>query len=153
VLGVLGGCSGPWAEHYQGARLNALAPDAPVKLVPSRAEEVSKGNAGPGLVLLGRSEFEQQGDAGEGALEDFARTIGASTVLFSIEDKGEQTKKVRKAEYVPTGAYGGGSYVDANGVVRSADLTSNNYMYVDVEREVTERVWKHDAAFFAPGEK
>lgn len=147
----LSGCSGPWAEHYEGTRLNPLEPEAAVKLEAASAAEVKKGETS-GFVLLGTSRFEQPADAGEGPLEEFARSIGSSLVLFSIEDAGERTRKVRKAEYVPSNSLSGGSYVDADGVVRTIDMTSNNYMYVEVEREITERVWKHAAAFFAPAD-
>lgn len=146
----LSGCSGPWAEHYEGTRLNPLEPEAAVKLEAARAAEVKKGETS-GFVLLGTSRFEQPADAGEGPLEEFAvHRFLARAVL----DRGRRRAHLEgvQAEYVPSNSLSGEAYVDADGVVRTIDMTSNNYMYVEVEREITERVGRHAAAFFAPAD-
>src|SRR5689334_13513828 len=86
LLGSLAlvGCANPWATNYEGTGLAALGEDITVDLQSASAADVMLAKSGDGWTLLGKSRFTQETSAGDKGLAAFARSIGATRVLWNI---------------------------------------------------------------------
>ncbi len=147
---TVGGCASPWAVHYEGSRLSALGAGAPVQLETVSAADVMIAKSGDGWQRLGESVFTQTTSAGDDGLEAFARSIGATRVLWNVGEPITQAySRTYHAPETET-ARTTGSVTGPGGRSERVDTTSKTNRWVDRTVEGYESVYPHAAAFFAP---
>ncbi len=152
---LLGGCappwqtSNPWEDHYQGQRLQPLAADQPVDLTAVRVHEMY-GDPEPGWIRLGTSLFSEDVDCKDGGLEVFARSIGATRVLWDSHSSGwvpyQSTYRVPVTDTARTT----GTVKGPDGRTRDVDLTTKTERWETRTVDSSREEFSHHAVFLAP---
>jgi hypothetical protein len=149
---ILPACANPWARHFQAGEFTAepLAADAAVHLEQVSFSAALTIEEREGMRLLGRVAFFDSWAHGEERAAAFARTIGATTVLWGRTDPITSTRTVTTHMPVTETTRTTGRITGPDGRTREVDLRSTTSRWEDVTSEVTETRYGHAAAFFAP---
>ncbi|MCG3124032.1 MAG: hypothetical protein GIKADHBN_02473 [Phycisphaerales bacterium] len=151
VTMALGACSAssPWAIHYSGDRVRAVESPREIELVASSPAEVVMVSPAAGWRVLGESRFVSDRDWRDEGLGAFARSIGASRVLWNSYSMGmaayRRTTRAPVTETArTTGEVGGG----ADGPV-SVDVTTTTERWEERTVEGEREEFHHSAVFLA----
>ncbi|MCC6425930.1 MAG: hypothetical protein IT435_03820 [Phycisphaerales bacterium] len=147
---LLGGCTSPWKTNYEGTRMSPLDAGTHVQLEPAEAIDITLAQSGDGWTLLGESSFSQTSSAGDDGLEAFARSIGATRVLWNVGEPITQAYSRTYHAPVTDTTRTTGTVTDASGRQRQVDFTSTTSRWEDRTAEGYEHLYPHAAAFFAP---
>ncbi len=152
VAAAMAGCSNPWAEHFQSAAAmtGPMNADAEMRIERVSFEEAMTVQEHAGMRLLGRSWFFDASAHGEERAAAFARTIGATAVLWGRTEPMRSTRTVTAHMPVTERTRTTGRVTGPDGRIRDVELTSTTTRWEDVASEVTETRYGHAAAFFGP---
>lgn len=146
---LLAACTDPWSANYRGSRLASLAPDAQVLVQSAPSHEVMLATPDGDWQFLGESSFSQSTVASTDDIEPFARSIGASRVLWNI---GEPSFDEHFSTYhapVTDTTRTQGTVRGADGTMRQIDLTSKTSRWEDRTVQEQQRSYPHRAVFLA----
>jgi hypothetical protein len=152
---LLGGCAGPWREHYTAgesaaARAAQGRPTAaPVRIVTKHPSVLWMADPPAGLVEIGSSRFVAEVEYGPAGLDDLARELGAVEVWLAVEPSGTITRSGVTRMPVTDRARTTGTVAAADGSRTKVDLTTSTTRWEDVPVTSTRQRWLHSARFFA----
>lgn len=153
---LLGGCAPSlqqaanlWEAHYEGQRLQPLGETQAVDLTAVRPHEVH-GAPGPGWMRLGTSVFVEDFDLNDRGLEAFARSIGATRVLWESHSTGWVSYQSTYRVPVTDTSRTTGTVKGPGGTSRDVDLTTTTERWEERTVDGSKEQFAHHAAFLAP---
>lgn len=152
---LLGGCSpawqtvNPWEVNYQGERLQPLAQGQVVDMTAVSIQEMY-GEPEPGWTRLGTSLFIEDVDFKDRGLEAFARSIGASRILWHSRSLGWSSYQSTHRVPVTDTSRTTGTVKGPDGRARDVNLTTKTQRWETRTVEGSKEEFSHHAVFMAP---
>lgn len=149
---LLGGCAAPWGtsslweDHYQGLRLQPLPEGAQVALTAVPVEQMY-GDTEPGWTRLGTSLFVEDFDLKDRGLEAFARSIGATRVLWDSHSTGWVSYRSTYDVPITDTARTTGTVKGPDGRSREVDLTTKTQRWETRTVDSSKEEFSHHAVF------
>lgn len=138
-----------WEIHYQGQRIQPLAPDQPVELNAVGIQDLY-GEPEPGWTRLGTSLFIEDFDLKERGLQVFARSIGATRVLWDSHSNGWVSYQSTYHVPVTDTSRTTGTVKGSDGRSRDVDLTTKTERWETRTVDSSKEQFSHHAVFLAP---
>lgn len=151
----LGGCAGPWREHYTAGESAAARAaqgrpaTTPVRILTKHPSVLWMADPPKGLVDIGSSRFTAEVEYGPAGLEDLAQELGAVEVWLAVEPSGTITRSGVTRMPVTERARTTGTAAALDGSRTEVDLTTTTTRWEDVPVTSTRQRWLHSARFFA----
>ncbi|MBL8963111.1 MAG: hypothetical protein KF787_08685 [Phycisphaeraceae bacterium] len=150
---LLGGCAPSlqqaanlWEAHYEGQRLQPLGETQAVDLTAVPPHEMH-GSPPLGWTRLGTSVFVEDFDLKDHGLEAFARSIGATRVLWDSHSTGWASYRSTYRVPVTDTSRTTGTAKGPDGTARDVDLTTTTQRWEERTVERSREQFAHHAAF------